>query len=389
MFAFSQSKIVQKPKTVNMKKIVLLLVLSAIHYSCQEKKEISFQITGTANNFNEGKAIYLERQKSLSLETVDTAYIEKGRFEFTGDETLPDLCFLRIEGAEDKIPVIVEKGNIQVEITKDSINASKVGGTYNNEELQNYKSGAIAQKRIELNAVKYLFNQAIKINDQAGVQKYRNEYYKLDQEFADLNFKYIKNHPNSFISVLLLSDLIHKPDVDLQKVMKHFNSLSSDLKQTLKGKWISNAYETLTKVEVGKKAPNFTGASPEGKAIALHDIKGKATLIDFWASWCGPCRKESPYLVKIHNDFKDKGLSIISISLDQDKAKWVDAIATDHLDWYHISNLKGWDEPIAQLYNVKGIPAAFLMDENGIIIAKDLRQDDLYNKIAELLKKED
>ncbi|MCB9425595.1 MAG: AhpC/TSA family protein [Flavobacteriales bacterium] len=372
-----------------MKKIVLLLAFFTIFLSCQEKKEINFQISGTANNFNEGKAIYLERQKNLSLETVDTAYIEKGKFEFTGDETLPDLYFLRIEGMGDKIPVIVEKGNIQIELNKDSIFASKVSGTYNNEELHSYKTGAIAKKRKELNTVNYLFSKASRDNDQASAQKYSDEYYKIDKEILDLNFNYVKNHPNSFISVLVLSDIIHKSDVDLQQVMKYFNGLSSELKHTVKGKSITDAYENLTRVEVRKKAPFFTGATPDGKALSLTDVKGKVTLIDFWASWCGPCRKESPYLVKTYNDFKDKGLSIISISLDENKDNWKEAITTDHLNWHHVSNLKGWNEPIAQLYNVKGIPAAFLMDENGVIVAKDLRQKDLYNKIAELLKKED
>ena len=138
---------------------------------------------------------------------------------------------------------------------------------------------------------------------------------------------------------------------------------------------------------IGKIVPNFSAPNPQGELIELNKIKGKVTIIDFWASWCKPCRVENPNLVKLYNEYHPKGLEIISVSLDREAQKdfWIKAIEKDQLNWYNISNLKFWQEPIAKLYGVNSIPATFIIDENGILIAKKLRGAQLDQKIKELL----
>jgi len=145
--------------------------------------------------------------------------------------------------------------------------------------------------------------------------------------------------------------------------------------------------DSMTSVNIGSVAPDFSAPSPDGKMISLKESMGKVTLIDFWASWCGPCRQENPNVVALYNEFHDKGLNIIGVSLDKegDAQKWKDAIAKDGLTWNHISNLKHWKEPIAEQYNVKSIPATFLLDASGKIVAKDLRGEELKAKVKELL----
>ena len=121
--------------------------------------------------------------------------------------------------------------------------------------------------------------------------------------------------------------------------------------------------------------------------VSLKASLGKVTIVDFWASWCGPCRNENPNVVAIYKEFHSKGLNIIGVSLDKDKEKWMEAIAEDHLTWTHVSNLKFWDEPIAAQYGVQSIPATFILDASGKVVAKDLRGGELKAKIKELLSK--
>ena len=161
---------------------------------------------------------------------------------------------------------------------------------------------------------------------------------------------------------------------------------TSKAKASAQGKAIAAQIAKLESTAIGQIAPNFTITTPEGESISLYDIKGKVKLIDFWASWCGPCRGENPHVVEIYKEYHPKGLEIFGVSLDNNKEAWVKAIADDGLVWKHGSDLKGWQSAPAQLYSVSGIPHTVLLDENNKIIAKNLRGDELKQKIAELLK---
>ena len=143
----------------------------------------------------------------------------------------------------------------------------------------------------------------------------------------------------------------------------------------------------MATLNVGDKAPELAYTNPDGKIMKLSDLKGKVVLIDFWASWCRPCRVENPNLVQLYRSNKERGLSIVGVSLDRDKNKWIKAIEDDGLVWDHVSHLQFWNDPIAKLYKVSAIPATFVLDENGVIIARDLRGMELYTKVEELLSK--
>ncbi|MBK7869827.1 MAG: TlpA family protein disulfide reductase [Saprospiraceae bacterium] len=137
---------------------------------------------------------------------------------------------------------------------------------------------------------------------------------------------------------------------------------------------------------VGGVAPDFAQKTPEGEDLKLSDLRGKVVLVDFWASWCGPCRRENPNVVRVYNQYKEKGFEILGVSLDQDKNRWLQAIEKDGLTWRHVSDLKGWQNEVAQLYSVSAIPHTILLDAEGKIIARNLRGPALENKLAELFE---
>jgi peroxiredoxin len=142
-------------------------------------------------------------------------------------------------------------------------------------------------------------------------------------------------------------------------------------------------------VSVGQPAPEFTLNDPDGNPIAISSFRGKYLLIDFWASWCGPCRRENPNVVTVYNDFNDKGFEIIGVSLDRDREKWLGAIESDHLTWPHVSDLQYWDSAAGKLYGINSIPANVLVDRGGIIVARNLHGDDLRKKLQELYAAEE
>jgi len=190
---------------------------------------------------------------------------------------------------------------------------------------------------------------------------------------------------------MLIEQALVTKSVDTEEGRNLYDGLSEDIKKTTSAKKLLKRFEAIEKqlekeksTDIGAKAPAFSAPTPTGEMLALNDVLGKVTIVDFWAAWCKPCRDENPNVVRIYNKYHSKGLNIIGVSLDRTAQDWNKAIADDGLTWQHVSNLPNGQE-VAQLYNVKNIPTMFVLDENGIIVAKNLRGEALENKIAELL----
>lgn len=198
--------------------------------------------------------------------------------------------------------------------------------------------------------------------------------------------KLVEENPDTFAAVLALTDM-QSMGVPARQIKEYFETLSPELKETSLAKTLKEGLDKQEAVEIGSKAPEFSGPNPEGEEIALEDVMGKVTLIDFWAAWCKPCRVENPNIVRVYNEYHDEGFNVVGISLDREgqKDRWIQAIEEDNLTWPQISHLEFWEEPIAQLYGVRAIPAQFILDENGVIVAKNLRGEDLEAKVKELL----
>jgi len=361
--------------------------------SCNNLKDNEFLITGTAEGVENGKKVFIETQTEAGFIAKDTAVIQNGKFELKGIIKEIDLGFVRIEDENINLPLILEEGKITITIKTDSIQNSSIGGTDNNEKLQSFndESKVIAGKRVKFEKANIdRITAAKKANDTATVNKIMKEYIKFQEDLNKVSLNFIKNNPDAYLSVLLIENFLTRKYLPLEEIKGYFNKLDKSLLDTKSAKYIKKimdemAVATTTKVEVGSKAPNFVAKNPEGKAISLKESLGKVTIIDFWASWCSPCRAENPNVVALYKELHAKGLNIIGVSLDKDGAKWKEAIAKDGLVWPQISNLKYWDEPIAKQYKVESIPATFILDATGTVVAKDLRGAELKAKVIELL----
>lgn len=374
-----------------MKKLLIVLAVPALLFSCDKFGNDGFVLTGTVKG-SDGKDIILQKiDDSLGVIAIDTVKIEGGKFSFTGNTGEPAVHALTIVGEQAKPYLILENAEINIEINKDTITKSKITGTYNNEQLTEFNNIAsnIRNKSIALQQERAAEIQlAQQTRDTVIVNKLRKEFEALDKEMQTATLDYIKSHPKAFISVILVNNLLKTPKPDVKQIQDLFNNLDPEVKSTEPGKKIAKKLKELGTVGIGKVAPDFTAPDPTGKNVSLKQSMGKVTIIDFWASWCAPCRVANPELVAIYNEFHPKGLNIIGVSLDKENGsdQWKEAIAKDQLTWTQVSNLKFWDDPIAAKYKVKFIPQMFVLDEKGVIIAQDLKGDELRAKLSELLK---
>lgn len=371
-----------------MKKITLLALFTLSIISCNNLKDNEFLISGTANGIENGKKVFVEIQDENGVIAKDTGVIENGKFELKGSTDNIDLGFIRIENEKINLPIILEEGKIKINIVKDSLQKSTIEGTFNNDKFQKFNNESVAilekvKKFEKENNPK--MQKALTENDTVTVNKIKKEYKNFQNDMNDYSKTFIKNNPDAFISVLLLENFLMREYIPATEIKSFYDKLDKKLVNTKSAQNIKKTLDLMLAVVVGKPAPKFSAKSPEGKLISLDESLGKVTIVDFWASWCAPCRKENPNVVALYNEYHSKGLNIIGVSLDQDATKWKDAIAKDKLSWTHVSNLKYWDEPIGKQYGISSIPATFILDAKGNIVAKDLRGDALRAKVKELL----
>ena len=311
---------------------------------------------------------------------------------FTGKIQSPVFRLLSINGIEGSFQFVLEPGITNIEVYKDSIQTSVITGGRNNQLLNEYKKD-LRSLSSEMRDLRSQAAIAASAQDTARYHELHTQSTDKAELLKNFSYDFIAKYPNEDFSLLLLETML-LPNQDIDKIKESMALLEGVMNRnqanTILGRKVLTyiqQQEAVANVKVGKVAPDFSAPTPEGEMLALSDIKGKATIIDFWASWCGPCRRENPNVVRIYEKYHDKGLEIIGVSLDREnqKQRWIDAIDKDNLTWHQVSNLQYFNDPIARLYNVKGIPDMFVLDENGVIVAKKLRGQALEDQIAKML----
>ena len=380
-----------------MKTQIIFIISIALLFSCKpstSNSDTEYEVIVKADGVYDGlRAYLLKTENGRNRTATDTAIIFNSVFRFKGDIKGAEMRAITIDGVRGQTSIFIEAGLINVEIYKDSIHTSKVEGTYNNSVFNDYKNKY--QEKIE--AVETVNAEFLNSKQDVEVlKKLQTKRDSLRSQLKNFGYEFIETNNNSDFSLYILDGLTSQKGFDFELADSAFKTIKTSIKtKNESNQLISNRIKQKIenspnkgKIKIGMQAPDFSAPNPEGKQVTLSDIKGKVTIVDFWASWCKPCRIENPNLVKLYDKYHSKGLEIISVSLERgnQKAFWIEAIKKDQLSWYNVSNLKFWQDPIAQAYSVNSIPATFILDENGALIAERLRGAELEAKIKSLLE---
>ncbi len=360
----------------------------------------NFTISGKIGHLNKPAKVYFDY---TDIETAgshsDSAEVVNGAFKFSGYLTGNAVSRMTLssdgggkekeiyqKGAGDVIYFYFGKEQISIN-SADSLYNAKFSGSKVHDEMLAFDN-EVGETVMVVNRTANLVMQKA-TPEQQGDTAYFKALDKVVQrkrlERKENLVKFAANHPNSFFALQGLFEAAGAYGVPVAVVEPIFNQMSPELRNSYTGKNLEKLLAANSTTAIGAKAPVFTQNDVNGKPISLTDLRGKYVLVEFWASWCHPCRAEGPNLLKQYKLYKDKGFEILSVSIDNDKGRWMDAIAKDGLTWLQVSDLKGGDNEVARLYGVTGVPANFLVSPEGKIIGKSLIGEALNKKLAETL----
>jgi thiol-disulfide isomerase/thioredoxin len=370
--------------------VALILMLSAGRSMAQDK----FEIAGKLSKAGAGKMVMLSYKGSDGKDTKDSAVVKNGKFVLSGTTAFANKAYLSLmplkkdttqkRGQSDYKEFYLEKGKYQVAAADSMVNASITGGQAQKDFLDyTAKTSALLThfKDITQRFTKVYY---AKVKDTVAIKTIQAEARPVHAKIEAALDSFIFSHPDSYVTVDLISE--NKTAViDPTTFEPYYKILSPKVLAGFTGQRLTAKYDKAKQISIGK-AVDFTQTDDKGNEFKLSSLKGKYVLVDFWASWCVPCRAENPHLLKAYNQLKSKGFEIVGVSLDETKAAWLNAVKHDAMPWIQVSDLKGFRTEIAVKYGISAIPQNFLINPQGVIIAKNLRGEDVNEKIAAFIK---
>ena len=368
-----------------MKKLIIISLILTIIVSCTNNNETknNFTINGIVENQTNG-TIFLKKRVDGEWIILDSTELNNGNFKFSGHIGLPEQYYISIS-EKNIIPVFVEASEIILDSKTDSIGNitdTKIIGSSSN----NYYQGFIEKTEVFDQKSSDLYKQWIEANkaeDKILMEQIENEYDKNDNDMKNFIIEYALKNNNNVVSAYIT--LINSNKLNLNELDSITSNFTNDISESKYVALLTDKVEVLRNCAIGKPFIEITLNDTTGNPVSLSSLKGKYILLDFWASWCAPCRAENPNVLAVYNDFKDKGFDVFGVSLDKNKEKWIEGINKDGLVWTNVSDLKGWQCAARDDYGFNSIPHSVLIDKNGIIIAKNLRGEKLRKKLEEVI----
>ena len=372
-----------------MKKILfrVLSLSSLIFLSSCGSSNNQFELIGNAD-VSDGTMIYvLQADQNNQPYIKDSTSVQSNSFKFKGISSTPQISYIQVNGVNGYVLAILENGDIKADIYKDSISKSRVYGTKSNDDFIKYK--AETKYLVDtMNNISSDAQSAIMNGDVDTAMELEKEYNSKEREVMLYEWDFIVDNLDSYMSALLLEVFMIENKVNKDSIIDVYESFSNRIKVSDVGKNIADLLSQFEDpIEVGEIAPDFTAPSIDGPDITLSNelLNNKVTLLDFWAAWCRPCRIENPNLVRLHKKYKSSGFDIIGVSLDRTREQWEQAVIDDNLPWTQVSNLNFWNDPVARRYSIRSIPQSYLLDKNGLVMGKNLRGQELEDRILALL----
>jgi peroxiredoxin len=369
-----------------------MLSLALILFSCKDKD--AFTISGTITNPGSLKKIYLLEADSSQIAVIDSTNIsDQGKFQFKHPAPYANLFKIRLGGT---IFDLIAKNGDAIDFSTnltDNTHTYQISGSAESEKIKEFNkiSNFYEAKTSKISQAYQDKVQIVGKESDSLIKIYMPMFQKVIGEYSNAVLKFVGENKTSLAGFYAATSL--DPAKYEQQLIAYADDIKGNFPDNLAVQRFVKQMEILKPISVGHKAPDFTVAGVDGNPIKLSDYKGKYVLIDFWASWCAPCRAENPNVVKLYRIYKPLGLNILGVSLDQDKAKWQQAIAADKLTWSHGSDLKTFEGPTEKLFHIEAIPSNYIVDPQGVIVAKNVMGTDLeeflnktFNKSQQIVK---